>query len=269
MFSPRNQSLAGLLLAVLFILISQTPAFANEKKPLRFCYGNWEPFIFENDQGQVEGVAVDLITIALTGTEYEAVYESMPYKRCSDEVMRGRKDVVMFLSPGSLDVLESKSVFAYWSVAAIVHKNDPLSRFSASADLNGKSLLVIDGYAYPGVLGQWIKTSNQVIAVNYGKEKDEDYLRPFRMLEAGRAHVFFEDSYWGRELIKDNQLDLKVLMPSIVVEANRLGFTYGLEEVREMIDDNLSRLSAAERDQIFHKHSGQSEADFSTSFTEN
>ncbi|WP_168203179.1 substrate-binding periplasmic protein [Marinobacter fonticola] len=231
--------------------------------PLRACYGDWQPYIYKNDRNELVGIAKDLLTAAVEAIGQEIEYVRLPYKRCILEVRSGRLDIVMLTSPAiSTDLIESRTIFAYWRPAAIVRNQDALTHFSTLKQLSDRVVIVIDSYKYPEPLRRWLEGHATVVKASYGSEQVQGYTVPYRMLEAGRGDVFIEDLFWSHNFIHEYDLDLRVLEPAITCETNSISFRKGLSDLRDKIDHALSVRGTEFREALFMAYTGQPESTF-------
>lgn len=239
-----------------------------QASPLRACYGNWQPYIYKNEQNELVGIAKELLSSAVEEIGRTIEYVRLPYKRCISEVKAGRLDIAMFTSPAKTDLIESRTTFAYWTPAVVVRKQDRLTQFHSLNQLLDRMVIVVDGYDYPGALGGWLSDHPTVARVSYGGQHTYGYTLLFRMLEAGRGDVFIEDLYWSRHLIQEQELDLRVLEPAVTCEANNIGYREGLNTLRDQIDHALLVRGDTYRDALFAKYTGQPESAFTFTYSQ-
>lgn len=259
LFKPRTVCCRSLLFLSL-ILACVSPASASPSV-LNVCYEPWEPYVFKDSDGQLRGIAVELFDTALSKLGLTARYEELPFKRCISEVRDGLRDVAMPITGGRENLVDSQTVFAYWTLAAIVPKSSPLESPVTLDALNELSVIIIDGYEYPKKITSWAEDHPRLVEVTYSA--DGAGMVPYRMLEFGRADVFIEDNYWSANLIEANGLDLKVLDPALDSIISVAGYRRELAGLRDRIDLAVRGLGQTFRDDLFISYTGFPEAFFS------
>lgn len=237
-----------------------SPATADVEV-LTICYEPWEPYIYKDDSGEVLGVAVELMNEALAELGYKAKYKEMPFRRCVSSVRNDHSDIAMPITAGKNDIHDSSTVFAHWTLAAIVPADSPLKSPVSLAQLMDERVIIIDGYDYPPKITRWFESHPSVVEVSYSS--DGSGLVPFNMLELKRADVFVEDNYWSENLIQEEGFDLRVLEPALDSAISVAGFRPGLAELRDNVDRVLAERGQAFRNQLFQKYTGHTESYFS------
>ena len=249
------------LVAVLLMFCGAISHAAASPSAIKICYEPWAPYIFEDHDGEMSGIAVELMDAALNDLGLTATYEELPFKRCVSEVQSGASDVAMPVTEGRNYLLHSQTVFAHWTLAAIIPESISIEEPVTLEKLNDFSVLIISGYVYPDNITRWAETHPDITEITYSA--DGEGMVPFRMLEFGRADVFIEDNFWSANLIRDHDLALRVLEPALGSAVSVAGYRTALAGLRDDIDRALESRGQPFRDALFKKYTGYAESFFS------
>lgn len=233
---------------------------AESSSTVRVCYETWDPYTFRDDAGEMHGIAVELLNTALDELGHVARYEELPFKRCLAEVRAGTADIAMPVIRGRGYLSHSQTVFAHWTLAAIVPQSLAINGPINLNTLNDFSVILISGYQYPENISRWAGSHSDIAEVTYSA--DGEGLVPFRMLEFGRADVFIEDNFWSAKLIEDHNLPLRVMEPALGSAINVAGYHEELADLRDGVDRVLETRGQAFRDALFMKYTGHPESYF-------
>lgn len=178
------------LLLLLVISALANPVFAEtDSTTLRIAYTEFPPIEYQNEQGEPAGIFIDLTRRVVEEAGYKPEFIYLPVSR----IYLYLKSGVIDLWPGlsnipSLqgEVLESW-VNAYPVQLSVwyLESSEPLLHFD---QLEGKTLIVIGGYTYGGLLA-WFEASGQTIlteapnnraALEMLKLKRGDYVLDYR-----------------------------------------------------------------------------------------
>lgn len=249
------------VVAVLLVFFGTISHAATPSSTIKICYEPWDPYIFKDHQGEMRGIAVELMNTALNDLDLNATYEELPFKRCISEVLSGASDIAVPITEGREKLLHSRTVFAHWTLAAIVPESVSIEGPVTLEKLDAHSILVISGYVYPDNIMRWAETHKDITEITYSA--DGEGLVPFRMLEFGRADVFIEDNFWSANLIRDHDLALRVLEPALGSAVSVAGYRRELSGLRDDIDRVLASRGQPFRDELFKKYTGYAESFFS------
>ena len=249
------------VIAVLLVLYGTLSHAAAPSSKIKICYEPWDPYIFKDHQGEMRGIAVELMNAALNDLGLIAAYEELPFKRCISEVQSGASDIAVPITEGRDKLLHSRTIFAHWTLAAIVPESLSIEGPVTLEKLDDLSVLIISGYVYPDNITRWAETHEDITEITYSA--DGEGMVPFRMLEFGRADAFIEDNFWSANLIKDHDLALRVLEPALGSSVSVAGYRNELAGLRDDIDRVLASRGQAFRDELFKKYTGYAESFFS------
>lgn len=246
------------LLTILFGMPSQAAVPSSE---VRICYESWAPYIYRSQEGEIRGIAVELMNAALSDLDLVATYEELPFKRCVSEVQSGKSDIALPVTEGRDYLLHSRTVFAHWTLAAIVPESLSIEEPVSLEKLNDLGVLIISGYVYPANIRRWAENHPNVTEITYSA--DGEGMVPFRMLEFGRADVFIEDNFWSTNMIQNHDLALRVLEPALGSAVSVAGYRNELAGLRDRIDRALDSKGQRFRNVLFKKYTGYTESFFS------
>lgn len=129
---------------------------------LRIGYTEFPPIEYQNEQGEPAGHFIELTQKVVQEAGYEAEFIYLPVSRIYLYLKSGTLDLWPGLSGVPIlqgEVLESwMNVYPVQLSAWYLKTLEPLSHFD---QLDGKTVIVIGGYTYGGLLS-WLKASNQI-----------------------------------------------------------------------------------------------------------
>ncbi|MDO3721353.1 transporter substrate-binding domain-containing protein [Marinobacter sp. chi1] len=156
---------------------------------LRIAYVEFPPLTYRSPQGEPAGIFINITRRLVEQAGYVPEFVYLPTSRAYLYLKNGEIDVW----PGMTNIpslkgqiLESwASPFSFFLCAWSLSNNEPLTHFD---ELKGKTVIVISGYTYNGLLG-WLKAAegirvteapNHRAAVEMLKLKRGDYLLDYR-----------------------------------------------------------------------------------------
>lgn len=166
------------------------PALANaDDNKLRIGYTEFPPIEYQNEQGEPAGHFIDLTRKVVQEAGYEAEFIYLPVSRIYLYLKSGIVDLWPGLSAVPAlggEVLESwVNVYPVQLSAWYLDSSEPLTHFD---QLAGKTVIVIGGYTYGGLLS-WLTASSDVrltqapnnrAALEMLKLKRGDYVLDYR-----------------------------------------------------------------------------------------
>jgi polar amino acid transport system substrate-binding protein len=214
------------------------PAHAE---PVEACFEEWLPFIEQTGDGAT-GPMAEAVRAALGNAGHTVSFTAMPFARCVFETKAGRADIALTVGDSAkLDL--GRHPLAFWSIGAVVREDDPLDAFRDMDQFDGRRLLLTEPFSYPDAImrhrDDW--ASVQRITLNAGDGLQE-YTRPFKMLEIGRADVFLDDSFWAARIIRKSDVAVRLLQPPVFVQPTYAGYAPGRDALRAALEAELARL---------------------------
>ena len=161
------------VVAVLLMFCGAISHAAASPSTIKICYEPWDPYIFEDHQGEMRGIAVELMNAALNDLGLIAAYEELPFKRCISEVQSGASDIAVPITEGRDKLLHSRTIFAHWTLAAIVPESLSIEGPVTLEKLDDLSVLIISGYVYPDNITRWAETHQDIVEITYSADGEE------------------------------------------------------------------------------------------------
>lgn len=240
---------APTLLILALALIVASPAQSGAA-PISVCMEQWAPYYAEDEDGVARGAAIDALDIALSKLGHTASYTVLPYGRCVRSVRLGRIDAILTLSPGEPGFVYVNVPLAHWTIAAIVHKDDPIEQFESVSQFADHTPIYFTSYSYPASLDDFLSKPDAI-----GISSQEDTLQPLRIVQARERHVVFEDMIWAKRLVRELNLNVKVLEPPVLTEPNYLAFSPERAAIALSVEILLTKMSADGRlQEIYARH---------------
>ncbi len=167
-------------------------------QPLRLVADSWPPFSGRRLDGN--GVAVELVSTALSRAGYASDYREVPWQRAVLGLQRGDYDVLI-----TAWYSREREAFGYFSAPYLVNRIRVVQRkgegivFNQLADLRAYKIAVRRGYAY----SQAFMADAQQRTVEVSS-----FESAARMVRRGRVSLALEDEYVARFLFRHSLKDI-------------------------------------------------------------
>ena len=203
---------------VLFLISLGSVSSAQNTKKLLIGWDPWEPYQYEDNNGNVTGLDIDLVSAILKNMNYfvSFTFEKMPWKRHLNEVEKGTVDIAL----GACKIAEREE-YAYFSkpyrpesVVLYIRKED-INKYSFTnlSDIIGTSfnLGVTRGYYYGEDFDKLINNPDFIKQIYENTFEEHNY----KMLIANRIDGFLSDPVTATAgLKKEGVLDqVAILIP--------------------------------------------------------
>ena len=261
----RYGSISAVTLLALTIAFPMSTSRAQEDAPLRVCFEQWVPYMTLDEsvekgesRSSVNGPAIEAVKAAGHVVGRELVFSAVPFARCVRDVSLGRFDMMLTVGMGVGGLISSDIPLAFWSIGAVVAKDDSISHFQDMSQFNGRRVLLTHPFEYPDTImdSQMKWESLEWIKLNSGGGIQE-YSRPLRMIETDRADVFFDDSFWAQRVIDESDTEVRLLYPPVHTEPTYIGFAHDSGELKQAFDRALSEVAdSGLLDQIYEDGMG-------------
>ncbi|OLU13018.1 amino acid ABC transporter substrate-binding protein [Pseudomonas sp. PA1(2017)] len=168
--------------------------WAASAQPLRLVADSWPPFTDQRLPGN--GVAVELVSTALSRAGYANDYREVPWQRAVLGLQRGDYDVLI-----TAWYSKEREAFGYFSAPYLVNRIRVVQRkgagivFDQLADLHGHQIAVRRGYAYSPAF----TADDQMQTVEVSSFESAAH-----MVQRGRVSLALEDEYVARFLFNDS-----------------------------------------------------------------
>lgn len=167
-------------------------------EPLRLVADSWPPFTDQRLPGG--GVALELVSTALSRAGYASDYREVPWQRAVLGLQRGDYDVLITAWHS-----KDREAFGYFSTPYLINRIRLVQRkgagisFEQLADLHGQKVAVRRGYAYsPSFMAD-----EQVQKVEVSSFENAAH-----MVQLGRVSLALEDEYVARFLFNSSLKDV-------------------------------------------------------------
>lgn len=223
------------------------------------CAEAWQPFIYQNAQGQPVGLAVDALGRAARAEGHRIRYLFLAPASCLRLMKEQRIDIMAFATaegspPGWL---QTQQPLVYWVLNAWVRADNPLHHYSGLGHFSAHKVAFVDVYDYPPAIAA--KRDWQRVAAN-------DSTTAVRQLAAGRVDVIFEDAVALQDVDPSLHGKIRRLQPVVASVAQPFSFRPGLELLRDAVDGEAQRLKGSgELDRFYQRHFGSTLAQVSAS----
>lgn len=177
---------------LVLLAIAASLAWAGEPdqaRVLRIAYNEFPPIAHHNDSGEASGLIIDMTRKVVEEAGYQPEFLFLPISRIYLYLKNGTVDAW----PGLTDIPQLEGeVLESWAQPMTVQLsawyldgNPPLNHFD---DLNGKTVIVIGGYTYAGLI-EWLRESDQIVvteapnhraAIDMLKRQRGDYVLDYR-----------------------------------------------------------------------------------------
>lgn len=155
MGTSLNASLIALIAVLLSgpVLAQATPEEDQDRSTLQAAYVEFAPYIYTDEDGQATGSAKKLSERIAARAGYELQWRALPINRIRLYLKRGDVDLWLGIA-GHPDlqehILETRFPVATVNLSAYHPPHQPVIR--DVGELRGKSLILISGYTYLGLL---------------------------------------------------------------------------------------------------------------------
>lgn len=172
---------------IAFLGIGMTVAEANT---IRMVYIEAPPFYFTDKDGRPQGILIELMNQVAKKAGYELEAFSYPAKRMAHKLIDGEADI--WLGVATIPDFEGKTLIGNTELINVVlnvyyigNKKVLLDK----KDFSGKSMIVLRGYSYGGLINYIKDTANRVTYYETGS-----HASAFKMLKNGRADYLLDYS---------------------------------------------------------------------------
>jgi len=194
---------------ILVMLILGAGALLNKASAEELRVGTYKfaPYFSVNKKGVTKGPWVDLLKKNLTTFGYRPVFESFAPPRLAKNVILGRTDITISAHHIAVDdhVFYSKYPVAEIVLNAYHKKNSP--PFTSITALKGKTVILIRGYAYNGMIKQLHDPKNAIKL-----EEVVFHTDAVKRLKAGHVDYLLDYRHPVQEAMKKTLIDPKTFV---------------------------------------------------------
>lgn len=183
-FSHKKTFLIVFIFSVFNLFLSK--GIAADK--INVAYIEFPPVFSTNSNNQAEGFLIDLTKAVMKKIGYEPEFASFPTKRMISNIVSGES--VLWVGAAAIPDFKDNTYVGDNVVAKIdlraytIGKKDPVTK---KEDLNGKSVIIMDGYGYGGWV-DYIKDPKNGVKI----EKTNSHESALKMLQSGRGDYLLD-----------------------------------------------------------------------------
>lgn len=222
--------------------------------PVRFCAADWRPYSYpDGDGGRAAGVSVDILTEAARRAGTLASVEILPWSRCVQSVIAGKRDAAVDAGPRD-GYIQTRAAHTLFQNVFFVRADSPLRDYVALDQFRGRTVGLVRGYSYPGL------PDLRGIATVVEAPSDELMAE---MLAAGRIDVAVGDPVTFQPLaVRAGKTAVRALAPAHNTDRLRPAFHPSLHALADRFDAAIAAMLAdGTVDRIYTLHLGLSFSD--------
>lgn len=176
----------SLITSTITILTALSTVHAAEK--ISVAYIEFPPVFSTNADKQPEGFLIDLTKAVTSKVGVEAEFASYPPKRMVSNIVTGES--ALWVGAAAIPDFKDNTYIGDSVVAKIdlraytIGKKTPIAK---KEDLNGKSIIIIDGYGYGG-WADYLKDPKNAVKL----EKTNSHESALKMLQSGRGDYLLD-----------------------------------------------------------------------------
>lgn len=231
------------LLSILLFVILFVKSFAQEehatKKTISFCFEEWRPFSYINEQNIISGIDVERLKTLLSD-KYTLQFSELPFRRCMKSVQKNLIDFILHIDESdNLSLI--KSPLNSWQLTLAVAKEN---HYSLTQILNDSTftLLIAEDYEYPPEIKNMFNNfSGKITKRSFYTSNPQATRKLYRLLEKKAVDAILVDKTWAEEQIKTLQIPVKLIDEVIHSEPQFIG--YANQKLKLIADDIFNFLS--------------------------
>ncbi len=222
------------------LILLSSPLIAAKQPVLSFCYEEWQPYAYVDQQGDHQGLSIDLIWQKLNAANLDYQFHQLPFPRCQLEVLSGHIDFIMYVDDTDSEFHLLSFPISYWQLTFAVAQENSMD-FNELTASQGMKIIIARSYNYPGVLEKKLKQmSAQTVRVSYYTGELVALKRLFHRLTVGQGQAMVVDKVWAQQIVKKYQLPIRVFDQVLVSVPQYIGFKEGNIERAILVEQALT-----------------------------
>lgn len=176
----------------------------DSDKKLTVVSSPYEPFIiYDSEKDKVTGIDADIINQIYSGSEYQVEYKIVPWDTSISMIKSGLADIIPTIdfSKAREEFLDFSITYRYENIYNFYTNTEKNIRVESLADLSGRRIGVLDGYAY---YSEFDNNKSFTRDVSFKEEI------MFKKLLKGHVDAIILYSYSGDYFIKKLGLDKRI-----------------------------------------------------------
>jgi polar amino acid transport system substrate-binding protein len=193
----------------LILVFSSFHVFAASpcQRPLMVGWDTWPPYHFKDEQGQMRGLAVEVLVELGRRADCPLQFVQMPWKRTLSELSAGKVDLAMEVlkTPERERLMQFSLPYRPSNVHFFARKKEGRWSFNTLADLNklGRVALGVSrGDSYGVVLDQWLIAPPPNVSLDIAPTMEVN----LRKLQYGRVDLVLGDLFATQAALYDLKL---------------------------------------------------------------
>lgn len=225
-----------IVFGLLFAVSHVSAADSNE---MSFCYEEWRPYAYFDDDKQNKGIAVDFLKRKLTAANIRYQFIELPFPRCKQAVISQKIDFILHVDETDGFNLLSQKI-SDWQITFAVSKETVLT-FDEIINSKGLRIIKARSYDYPQALeDKLVEMSANVVKVSYYTGEPSAMKRLFHRLTAGQGHAMVVDKVWAQQVIEKYQLPIKLFDQLIVSIPQYIGYNNDNQALAQRLEKAMS-----------------------------
>ncbi len=209
---------------IFWLLSVPSRLLADDKIAMSFCYEEWRPYAFLDESKQDNGVTIDYLKQKLIAANIRYKFSELPFHLCKQAVISKKIDFILHVDEND-NLALIKEPISDWELTFAVTRENELTFEEIIASQNLR-IIIARSYNYPKVLEEkMIEMSAKIVKVSFYTGEATATKRLFHRLTAGQGDTMVVDRVWAQQIIKQNQLPIKVFDKLIVSVPQYIGYS--------------------------------------------
>lgn len=207
-----------------------------QAQTLTVCAERWLPFIYRADNGEVQGLAAEVLQRVAAQRDVALRFQFLSISGCYKLAASGQADVVAFAtareSPSGW--LQSQQPLVFWPLYAWVQSGIAEQRYHDLQRFAGLRVAWVPSYDYPQLLAQ---------QTHWRRVSAPDSQASLTMLAGGRVDVVFDDYQATLDIARQVSGRVKRLDGLVGSYLEQFSYRPGLGWLREGVDREALHLA--------------------------
>lgn len=205
------------------LLVFSSIAFAQSKHSYSFCFEEWSPYSFINEEGEAAGSSISLLKQKLNSENINATFHQLPYSRCVQRVKNKEIDFAIHVDRSDHLALLHESIVD-WQLTFAVVKESELT-LEDLLKSKGLKILIARDYSYPDkVIELLAKSGFSLSKASYNSNREEQIKNLFNILSSGRVDAMLIDKKWADLVIAQYGFKARTMDKVVHSEPQFIGY---------------------------------------------
>ena len=196
---------------------------------MSFCYEEWQPYAYVDENKENTGITVNYLKRKLTVANIRYQFTELPFPRCREAVLSGQLDFILHIDDtDNFQMLDH--AISHWQLTFAVSMNSTLT-FDDIINSQGLKVLMARSYNYPLTLEDKLRSmAAKTIKVSFYTSEIVALKRLFHRLTVGQGDAMVVDKIWAQKVIEQHQLPIKLFDQIVVSVPQFIGYNRGNEQ---------------------------------------